>query len=164
MWKISQFKWTAGTNMFRLRIEFTLKYWVLKGVLTEYNEAWKRWKKWGLCKTHDYLNVNQFRSNVACQSPHRYWSSQFNNWLRGGWLEDYQIRFLLKNYCLHLIQMGGWCDLYHQNMRQPVWGIQQKCFVMVLLKINLSAYGKNFVRTIDSGQLMDDLNLCLNWI
>jgi len=27
---------------------------------------------------------------VTCQSPLGFVSSQFNNWLRGGWLEDYQ--------------------------------------------------------------------------
>ncbi len=40
---------------------------------------------------HDYLNVNLFRSNVTCQSPQVLISNQFTNWLRGGWLEDYQV-------------------------------------------------------------------------
>ncbi len=38
----------------------------------------------------DYLNADRFRSNVTYQSPHLFVSSQFNHWLRGGWLEDYR--------------------------------------------------------------------------
>jgi hypothetical protein len=51
-------------------------------------------------------------------------------------------------------------------MKQQVRGIQQKCFAMALLKINLSPYGENFVRAIDLGRLMGDQVIsvsCLNF-